>query len=63
MKLITGLLYMLTSLLLRKQTRKLASRNTDMALNRTEAVRASREKFAKTILLAAFIAVIGTVSF
>ena len=60
---ITGLLYVLTSLSLRKQARNLALHNSASGSN-TQGIRELRERrFLNTILLVACIAVIGIVPF
>ena len=61
---LAGLLYVMTTRSLRIQARNLESHNPDVGLNRTQAVRASRERrFVKTIALVACIAVIGVIPF
>ncbi len=58
---VTGLLYLLTSISLRKQTRNLALYNASGS-NRSQATRLLKEKqFVRTIVLVACIAVIGIV--
>ncbi len=60
--LFTGLLYMLTLLSLRKQTRNLARHNPECESNSTQRIRELRQRrFLNTIILVACIAVIGTV--